>query len=314
MLFSAAIKYIRTPAEYICALSWRRRHDDYLAIFNWHQVSPVFDPSRHHRFVWTNFEVFEAQIAFIQEHYRIMPFHEAIGGLTRGTLRGPCAALSFDDGDASMADHVLPFLLKHQLSAIFFINTAYLGGASTYWFPVLSYFSASRAACARANLANSLVACGQQLRNTSDPAFYNRVRSQLEDLAPQIADLASRLVSVRWLSTLDGEHFTIGAHGHEHQRFSMMPTQWQMGNLRQNLDVLRQFRSFRPFFAIPFGRPHDWTDETLRIADEFGVKVVLSGGGINLNADGPIERMPADNRDVKIVLRTAMAQALRETF
>jgi hypothetical protein len=41
--------------------------------------------------------------------------------LERGYLQGPCVSLSFDDGDISIADHVVPFLRgdifhQHRLS------------------------------------------------------------------------------------------------------------------------------------------------------------------------------------------------------
>src|SRR5207247_9634542 len=79
-----------------------------------------------------------------------------------------------------------------------------------------------------------------QLRLTNDPRFYDDVRKRIEALAPLVPGLASRLVSSRWLSTLDGEQLAIGAHGHEHQRFSMMPV------ARQHIAIIEHVRLLFP--------------------------------------------------------------------
>ena len=131
-------------------------------------------------------------------------------------------------------------------------------------------------------------------------------RRAIEDLCPLVPDLHTRLVSQTWLAGLDGEQFALGAHGHEHQRYAMMDPRWQRQDLGRNLDLLRQFRAFRPVFALPFGRPIDWTPETLRVAEESGVDVVFADGGINLPGAFPNQRVPADNLAARDVTRMAM--------
>jgi peptidoglycan/xylan/chitin deacetylase (PgdA/CDA1 family) len=290
------------------AFNWRRNNKDYLAVFNWHQVTPVFDPLRHHPFTWTNLDAFEIEIEYLQTEFDILPLHEAIARLNRGDLNGANAALTFDDGDSSVAEYIVPSLLRQELPATFFINTAYLDGMTSYWFPILTYFNAHDDRAQAVGLTEDLLVEAQHLRQISDPQFYERVRTQLEQFAPYIPDLKTRLVSQGWLSELDETQFSIGAHGHEHQRFSMMPGDWQRKNLRKNVEILRQFPAYRNLFAIPFGRRHDWSEETISIARAFELEIILADGGINVGPAESIQRIPSDSRRAKHTLSQAMSK------
>jgi peptidoglycan/xylan/chitin deacetylase (PgdA/CDA1 family) len=288
------------------AVWWMRNHKDFLVVFNWHQVTPVFDTYLHHKYTWTQFEKFEKEIDYLDAEFQILPLHEAITRLKLGSLRGRCAALSFDDGDISIAEHVVPLLRQRGLPATFFINSAYLDGRRSYWFPILSYLRAVEDAEGRSVLPDDLEEKALKLRLTDDPRFYNEVRIRMEKLGSLVPNLDSRLVSAEWLSSLDDRQFAIGAHGHEHQRFSMMPPEWQRNDLRENVQALMHFRGYQPIFAVPFGRGHDWTEETIRIAREQGLDIVLADGGINLTPGTFYRRIPSDDRSLRLLLVEAM--------
>ncbi len=286
---------------------WRRSHKDFLVIFNWHQITPIFDPYIHHKYTWTHLKKFKKEVDYLVREFQIIPLHEAIGRLKRGCLHGPCASLSFDDGDISIAQHVVPYLRQRGLPATFFINSAYLDGRCTYWFPILSYLCAVEDAGGPAILSGHLRERALKLRLTADARYYNEVRTEIEKFASLVTNLSSRLVSADWLSGLDGDQFSIGAHGHEHQRFSLMPVRWQQNDLRKNVEALARFRGYRPIFAVPFGRPHDWSEETIHVARNEALDIVLADGGINLAAGEFYRRIPSDNRPLRSLLAEAMA-------
>ena len=201
------------------AARWRQSHRNFLIVLNWHQVTPEFDANTQHMYTWTQLDVFKSAVGYLEEKFRIVPLHEALASISRGTLNGPCVALTFDDGDISIADYVAPFLRQRDLPATLFINSAYLDGRSSYWFPVSSFLMANDTARSRIEFSDELRAQALELRSTDDSAFYNGVRERVERLAFLVPDLKSRLVSEAWISNLDGDQFAIGAHGHEHQRF-----------------------------------------------------------------------------------------------
>jgi peptidoglycan/xylan/chitin deacetylase (PgdA/CDA1 family) len=275
---------------------WIKDRNNCLVVFTWHQITPGFSQINQHRYTWTSLDLFKKNLDFISSHFTMMNLNDAITLLEEGKLKGKIAALTFDDGDASLHSYILPVLKKKGLPATFFVNTAYLETASTYWFPILSYLSNSNEAYIE--WSPELSEQASKLRTTTDPAFYNSVRERVESLAYLVPDLNSRLVSTGWLSRLDNQQFAIGAHGHEHQRYSMMPIEWQANDLTKNVRLLSDFSSFKPVFAIPFGRPIDWTQATLRIANAAKLKVVSSTGGLNFAPQEHSNRLPADGRNL----------------
>lgn len=302
---------LRTAFHALRAFAWRRNHRDFLIVFNWHQVTSLFDPLCHHKYTWTQLNDFKTEIDHLTADFEILPLHDAIYRLNCGNLRGSCAALTFDDGDISIADYVVPLLRERNLPATFFINSAYLEGHRSYWFPILSYLCTVESESS-AVLSAEIKQKASRLRSTDDPIFYGAVRDDIECLASFVPNLGSRLISAEWLAKLDGDQFAIGAHGHEHQRYSMMTPEWQLNDLRENVKILSQFRGYRPVFAVPFGRPWDWTTQTIRVARDQGLQVVLADGGINIVHRDGYRRIPSDGRKSRELITAAMSGALRE--
>ena len=276
-------------------------------VFNWHQITPEVNESCHHKYTWTRLDKFEEQIDYLTAHFKILPLHEAIDRLQRGLLSGACASLTFDDGDISVAEFVVPCLRRRNLPATLFINTAYFDGRHSFWFPIINYLNNSEKSCQRVKICAALDEKVRQLRRTNDPVFYNEVREAIEQYAREVPNLRSRLLSPEWLASLDGEQFAIGAHGHEHQRFSMMTDEWQRKDLQENVRLLSQFKAFKPIFAVPFGREYDWTDETLNIAHRLALDVVLADGGLNISHGDYYRRIPSDGRMLRSLVTATLA-------
>ena len=87
-----------------------------------------------------------------------------------------------------------------------------------------------------------------------------------------------------------------------------MPAEWQQNDLRENVRHLSQFRAYRPVFAVPFGRACDWTEETIRIAHEQNLDVVLADGGVNIAFAPFYRRIPSDGKKLGPLIVTAMAE------
>jgi len=283
-----------------------RSKTDFLLVFNWHQVTPEFEPARHGKYTWTRLADFERELDYLQAEYQVVPLAEALGQMERGKFRGGCVSLTFDDGDVSMSEFVWPALKRRGLPGTCFINTAYLSGERCYWFPILSHLLSTNKPASGVATPADFEEWMWTLRNTDDPQTYNALRTKVEALASVVPDLESRYVSRTWLQSLDGEQFAIGAHGHEHQRFSMMPAEWQRNDLQDNVRQLSEYRAFRPIFAVPFGKREDWSPETLRIAHEQKLCVVLAEGGLNRGPADYYHRIPADGGRLHRLVEQAM--------
>jgi peptidoglycan/xylan/chitin deacetylase (PgdA/CDA1 family) len=247
--------------------------------------------------VWSDTGFFEKQLIFIKNNFRLIRLSEGIEQIKKGEIKGTQISISFDDGDISIKEFLVPLLEKYKIPATFFINTAYLNGdLPGYWFNIYNFLLNGNDK--QQQIAKSIAPYYDVLRNTDDPDQYSEYRLKVEQHGEWIQKDTRFYVDFSYLKTLNPGLFEIGLHGHEHQRFSMMPGDWQKNNLIQNINCLRTFEQFKPIFAIPFGKPIDWNEETLKIAQELNLNIVLSNGGINRNFDQLINRIPADGKEL----------------
>ena len=70
-------------------------------------------------------------------------------------------------------------------------------------------------------------------------------------------------------------------------------------NLLKDIDLLSKVAGYKPIFAIPFGRPYDWNNSTIKIALELNLEIVYADGGFNTSRDVGYKRIPADGRLLK---------------
>lgn len=92
--------------------------------FLFHTVEENQTPWTHgHRYI-TPFPIFKRQIAFIKQHFEVMPTSVLIQKLQDGGLERSSAAIHFDDGFSSYNDLALPFLREQNIpSTVLLINS-----------------------------------------------------------------------------------------------------------------------------------------------------------------------------------------------
>jgi len=271
-----------------------------LIVLNYHQVSEYFDPQIHFRFTWTPLAVFEKHLSFLTNNYQILPLQEAIEKLKNQEIKNTVFSITFDDGDQSLEQYVYPALVKRQIPATFFINTAYLEELKGNWFNIFRYLENSP--LAEIYLTEELWQKFITARKTMNSNEYDSICSELEAFASKLPDDVHFYVNKEFLKNIDSTLIHLGLHGHEHQRFSMKTIDWQRQDIQKNIDELKQYPSYVPIFSIPFGKPHDWTQETLKLAYSFGLTPVLSNSGYNVKYDQAIMQITCDDRSIEEML------------
>jgi peptidoglycan/xylan/chitin deacetylase (PgdA/CDA1 family) len=188
----------------------------------------------------------------------------------------------------------MPLLERRGIPATFFINSAYFEGNGHFWCTTLNWLRHKASLIGRGETEEELERTSKLLRWTTDPVLYGLLRAEVQRLGAEAGVPRRQCVSPIWLEKLNPDLFAIGAHAHEHERYSMMSEEWQIVDLRKNVECLRQFTAYRPMFAYPFGRKGDFDQTTIRIASEMGLSVWGADGGINLRHEGIGLRIPAD--------------------
>lgn len=100
-----------------------------LAILAFHRVLPEPDPLLADE---VDAADFERLIMFLRREFNVLPLAEACARLGRNSLPARALSLTFDDGYANNAHVALPILLRHGLSATFFVATGFLDGGTMF--------------------------------------------------------------------------------------------------------------------------------------------------------------------------------------
>ena len=252
--------------------SYLKKRKNKLIIFVYHGVFDNFNPQLD---VGMPKKTFVDQISQLTKRFNIVPLHDTLVKLEAGEPIGECVALTFDDGDISGKTHITPILERFQCPATFFINTCHLEHPQKLSVGRVKRYLRHSPDAELRNLVTSLPQnILRQLLYTKNPTFYNEKRKQIEDLAIHIPNEQQLLLDMDDLSALDSNLFHIGLHGHEHLRFSMMDYNWQHNAIKKNMDILQQLDNFRPLFAMPYGNPKDYNQDTIQICTKYGIPML----------------------------------------
>jgi peptidoglycan/xylan/chitin deacetylase (PgdA/CDA1 family) len=100
-----------------------------LSILLYHRVTRQPDPLFPDQ---VDARLFDRQLHLLKRFFRPMPLALAIRRLAEGSLPARAACITFDDGYADNAEVALPLLMKHGLSACFYVSTGYLDGGQMW--------------------------------------------------------------------------------------------------------------------------------------------------------------------------------------
>ena len=261
-----------------------------VTIFNFHQVSQIYDPTVNYRSTWTNIEEFKRNLNLLKIQYDFIPLTQALRILKEGKPKINYAVLTFDDGHACLTD-VVPILEELNIPATFFINSGYLDDKAYSWVDALNYISDPEK---RSIIPQNLIQYSKVLRRTTDSLEYNKGREFIESYFNQLPKNKKRYLTTDELFSIQNPLISIGLHGYEHQRASMMSESWNRENIRKDIEILAKHPNYVPVYAIPFGRPDDWNEDIIKIALENQLDIMLHNGGYNLHKEVAYNRIAAD--------------------
>lgn len=234
-----------------------------LSILIYHRVLPSPDPLLPDL---PDVHQFDRQMCILRRGFRVLPLSVAIEHLHQGTLPARAAALTFDDGYADNAEYALPILLRHGLSATFFIASAYLDGGQMWNDHVIAY--------ARRNKM-SVHQLDDMLRQLKYLPFDGRQRVA-ESLTPT-ADPCLMLRSHQ-VKALAAAGMEIGAHTHQHPILSRMGDDDARRDIARGKAVLEGItQQAVSLFAYPNGKPGlDYDQRHVAMVADAGFKAACS--------------------------------------
>ena len=246
---------------------------------------------------WTAVRIsdFRAQMAFLRRRYQVVALDEALDTGVRPSGR-PLAVVTFDDGEAGLIRHLLPFVEREKLPVTVYIATGQVETGRPYWFDsVMNSLQAPR----RITVDLRDVGRGTwTVRSESGPARWLEISAILEmlkradparreeiagriaarnrttpdsrfrPLGPMAVEDVRRLAGSRWV--------TIGSHSHCHNLLDQIPATAVAESVERSRALLESWTGQAVLhFAYPNGN-HDAT--VRRVVAETGHRSAVALG------------------------------------
>jgi len=275
--------------------------------FNFHQISMKYDPLFHNRGTFTSLSLFSKYIRYIRNRFNLISVSKAFEMLDNKSVNDRYACITFDDGDSSIED-IIPYLIENNIPASFFLNTAYIDDKKIDPFRVANYLV--NANLENINITKSQI-CGwvKILRHSRKLDEYNYAKNKLLNLNYLMPDEHhSFYVRSRFLFDIKNDLINFGLHGYEHDRFILLSRDEQKTSLIKNIEFVGKLHGYKPLFAIPFGRPRDWNNDTINVCNDLELRYLFANGGFNKGDCPGLKRIPADNRNLLFDMRIGYYQ------
>ena len=275
-LFRSAFSYASPSGEY-----------GRLSIFIFHRVLPKPDPLFPDE---ADAAKFDEIIGWIKSWFNVLPLDGAITQLRNHSLPARAAAITFDDGYADNYTVALPILLKHKLSATFFIATGFLDGGRMWNDTIIE----SVRACQNSLLDLQPIDLGVHRVNTDQEkrvaiaamiakVKYRAIRERIE-ITSRIQSLAKAspsndlMMTSRQVKEMREAGMQIGAHTVSHPilaSIDLAEARYEMSESKTFLENLLRERV--SLFAYPNGKPSvDYLTEHVSLARELGFDAAVS--------------------------------------
>lgn len=251
-------------------------------------------------------ELFEAQMRFLRENYRVASFDEAYRELRSGTKSEPGVVITFDDGYRSAYTVAFPILREYRLPATIYLTTESVETGQVAWYD-------------RVFLAMAVAPSGELQLDLQGPWHFHlnspedRLRAALEVVAllrtlpnyqrreccallenkiglPQNA-LSSRVLTWEQIHAMHQAGIAFGSHTLTHPVVSQLAPQELEQELGASKALLEQKLGVPVLdFAFPFGKASDCGSAALGILARCGYRsAATTVPGVNTPQVNPFE-------------------------
>lgn len=235
---------------------------------------------------------FDQLCGWVSRWFNVLPLDEAMRLHAARKLPPRALAISFDDGYADNHDVAMPILLRHGLSATFFISTGYLDGGRMWNDSVIE--AVRRTALHELDLTNLAPSLGRytlgDLKQRREA--IHAILSVVKYLPPQrrlevVAEIGE-LAGVRLpndlmmrsdqVRAMRSSGLLIGAHTVNHPILLKLAAEEVLREVRESRQTLEQLLGERVrLFAYPNGKPGvDYDDATAELISKEGFDAAFS--------------------------------------
>jgi len=247
--------------------------------------------------------VFEAQMKYLREHYRMVSLDEVLREMSDPRGRAPAVAITFDDGYADLYEHAFPVLLRYEIPATIFLTVGAIESGEVAWYDrvfVAFQVAPGKKLVLPTNPPQVIVLGTPQERLHAAVEFISAMRrlpaseqratcAKLESVVslPR-KSIADRMLTWKQIRQMQTAGVSFGAHTMTHPVVSRLEEDldWELGESKRILEDRLQ----RPVldFAFPFGKNNECGDAAIACLVRLGFRsAVTSIEGLNRRATNP---------------------------
>ena len=258
-----------------------------LSVLIFHRVLPEPDPlfpdEMHAR-------RFDTLCGWLAQWFNLLPLDQAVARLKAGTLPARAACISFDDGYADNHHVAMPILLRHGLTATFFIATRFLDGGRMWNDTIIE----SIRVCAAPVLDLSSLGLGCHALGSIDErrvaivALIDQIKyrpvAERITVTEQIAHLArvelpqDLMMTSQEVKAMRQAGMQIGAHTESHPILARLTDEQARQEILGSKHALEQLLGESVgLFAYPNGKPgEDYTPQSVELVRALGFDAAVS--------------------------------------
>lgn len=301
------------------------------SVLNYHRILP--NDSLESELALTP-EIFEQQLIWLKRHFTVMPLPEALLSASNKTLPPNVVVITVDDGFYDCYQFVFPLLLKHQLTATFFITTSGTECGSLWEDQIttaLLYAKPDKQqVCVRGQTfqITDNISKRVAVQEITELVKYQTIekRNSLIHLIqqqmsfPQHPARKHMFITPEQIRHMHNHGMTIGAHTMHHPILALEQDDIAWQEINHSKVALQQIiNSPVEFFAYPNGKAGiDFTQAHVQMVEKAGFSAAFctDWGVANLQLDGQfmLKRFtPWDKDPARFCLRLALS-TLSERF
>jgi peptidoglycan/xylan/chitin deacetylase (PgdA/CDA1 family) len=251
-------------------------------------------------------ELFEAQMRFLRENYRVASLDEACRELSSGAKSEPGVVITFDDGYRSTYTVAFPILQKYRLPATIYLTIDSVETGQVAWYdrvflamavapsgeleldPRGSWLFQLNSPQDRLRASLEIVALLRTLPNCQRREFCSFLENKIG--LPQNA-LSSRILTWEEIHVMQQAGIAFGSHTLTHPVVSQLAPLELEQELGASKCLLENKLGFPVLdFAFPFGKASDCSPAALEMLSRCGYRsAVTTVHGVNTPQVNPLE-------------------------
>lgn len=213
-------------------------------------------------------ERFKRQLAYICDHYQVVPLRDLAARLRHGTpLTAPLAAITFDDGYRDNLTVAAPILRQFGVPATLFFAPGPQELGRPFWWDLLDAIGVTD---------EQIIANFKELPYED---FQEMMTEMIAELRPKRVTEIVKQLYLTWDEVRDwvSQGFSVGAHTLTHpilSRLTLDQARWEIW--QSQVVIERQIGKAVDLFSYPNGRPEDFNAETTSILQDEGFKAACT--------------------------------------